>query len=168
VTKTLGEADSMKTRVSLILKGILRRIGRESYTYEVDEGGKVVAHAPAHYREIYFVYPCTCAKRLTPRVTRKCFFERYLGDMDEVLAKQPIFFDRQHALKYSRFVADNFGVIKAYVSERAIHATGRELFLKPGSLAKRLIHGYYPRWGHGRAYITNPAFDGSGKKSALE
>jgi hypothetical protein len=86
-------------------------------------------------------------------------FAKGFEHLDQRIAGQPIFLNEQSALQYSRFMAQDHAILKAYVPEYLIEGHSQSLTLKPGVIQKRHIHGVFPTWDKGRHYIENPYFD---------
>lgn len=164
----------MKTSKSYIKKGIFSKFRIHFRNFDTVEQGLQAARASnttfsyataansletslnsAKLLEVYLFYPCIDGRRERRGDFRNFF--RKLINIDAVLSGQPIFLERQLALRYSKFMGDSHSILKAYVAERAIESSGQSLALKKGFLTKESIHGCYPGWAPD-AYFINPEF----------
>jgi len=68
------------------------------------------------------------------------FFEKELSDIGRLQRCPRIFLTLQSALYYSRFLGNNYSVLRAFVPDAAIEARGNELTLKQGMVDKSHVH----------------------------
>ena len=79
--------------------------------------------------------------------------------VERVDSDKPIFFDRDQAFIYGRYIDNSYCIVKAYVWDQAIESKNQNLHLRKQYLQDPMIHGCYPSNYDARIYIKNKSFN---------
>ena len=107
-----------------------------------------------HLRAYIISNPCQRVKR-----RRSYFLKKSHRDItDDFFKEHPVFFKKNKAFMYARFICQESMIVEAYVPKKAIVVRLENLTIRPQYIENSCIRRFYPNLLNQGQYITNEAF----------
>lgn len=128
-----------------------------SYLRNSLEVGLVAKNTKSKKMTVYLFCPDVEARESKPYDNH--FFQKQLENFHR-RTKQPVFLDKDSAIKYAHFNNNNHAILKAYIDEAAIEGhSDHQLILRENALTIKQIHGCFLPTKISHMYYENPLFD---------
>lgn len=86
-------------------------------------------------------------------------FNEGIHNLGQIMHDITLFFSQDHALYYSRFMGDQYFILKLYLPEKMIISYDEKLIISGDVIEKTSIHGCYCTWNNHKNYRVNPKFN---------